>query len=53
MAKGVEINVASQGKNKKIALKNLEEAISLYLEDEKVIPKESLSNLELTTLQYA
>ncbi len=53
VAKGVEINVASQGKNKKIALKNLEEAISLYLEDEKVIPKESLSNLELTTLQYA
>lgn len=53
VAKGIEINVASQGKDKKQALKNLEEAISLYLEDEKVTPKKSFPNLELATLQYA
>ena len=53
VSKGVEINVASQGKNKKEAIDNLEEAISLYLENEKVSPKYSYSNLELANLQYA
>lgn len=33
VAKGVEINIASQGKNKKEALENLEEAVALYFEN--------------------
>lgn len=53
VAKGVEINIASQGKSKKEALDNLEEAIALYLEDEKITTKKSFTNLELATLQYA
>lgn len=34
VAKFLEIELASQGKTKKIALKNLKEALDLYLEDE-------------------
>jgi predicted RNase H-like HicB family nuclease len=36
VAQGVEVDVASQGHTKTEALKNLEEAIGLYLEDEKI-----------------
>lgn len=37
VAKPVNIEVASQGKTKKEALKNLQEAVDLLLEDEKVL----------------
>ena len=36
VAKAVEVEVASQGKTAQDALKNLEEAIELYFEDEKI-----------------
>ena len=36
MAKSVGIELASQGKTQKEALVNLQEALDLYLEDEKV-----------------
>lgn len=52
VAKSVEIEVASQGKSSKKALSNLEEALELYFEDEK-IPESSiapLSNLKLHKL---
>ena len=58
VAKAIEIEVASQGKTTKKALANLEEALELYFEDEKV-PKGNLAlpNLRLETLfpniQYA
>ncbi len=58
VAKAVEVEVASQGTTGKEALSNLEEALELYFEDEK-IPKGNLSfpNLQLETLfpriQYA
>lgn len=59
VAKAVEIEVASQGKTAKQALRNLEEALELYFEDEKVpagtLP--TLSDLRLEKLfpkfQYA
>ena len=34
VAKFLELELASQGKTRKEALKNLEEALALYLEDE-------------------
>lgn len=34
VAKAVEVEVTSQGKTKTLALKNLEEALDLYFEDE-------------------
>jgi len=37
VAKCLEVEVASQGKTKKEALKNLKEALELYFEDEKEI----------------
>ena len=46
----LEVKVASQGQNKKEALKNLEEAISLYFEDEKIPEPPSFSELELHTI---
>jgi predicted RNase H-like HicB family nuclease len=58
VARGVEVEVASQGITMKEALVNLEEALELYFEDEKN-PKSSLAlpNLHLETLfptiQYA
>lgn len=33
VAKAIELDIASQGKTAKKALENLEEAVSLYLED--------------------
>jgi len=44
VAKTVEIEVASQGKTKKQALDNLEEALELYFENEK-IPTEKIMPL--------
>ncbi len=40
VAKALEVEVTSQGKNEKEALNNLKEALELYFEDE--------SNVELT-----
>jgi len=48
VAKCVEVEVASQGKSKQEALRNVEEALALYFENEKVSAPPSLSNLELT-----
>lgn len=42
VAKSVEVSVASQGKTAQQALKNLEEALELYFEDEK-IPAEKIT----------
>lgn len=57
VAKTVEIDIASQGKTIKEALSNLQEAVSLYLEDEKLPHNQlpQLTNLELhkITAQYA
>jgi predicted RNase H-like HicB family nuclease len=36
VAKAIEIELASQGKSKGEAIKNLEEALALYFEDEKI-----------------
>lgn len=59
VAKAVEVEVASQGKTAKEALWNLQEALELYFEDEK-IPAKTLtefSDLRLEKLfpkfQYA
>ncbi|OGG15643.1 hypothetical protein A3D77_01285 [Candidatus Gottesmanbacteria bacterium RIFCSPHIGHO2_02_FULL_39_11] len=46
----IELQLASQGKTKPEALKNLEEAIELYLEDEKVVPPKGYSDIELHNL---
>ncbi len=59
VAKAIEVEVASQGKTAKAALANLEEALELYFENEKIPPKNiiSVSDLHLTqvhpNLQYA
>ena len=52
VAKAVGIEIASQGKTKKEALKNLQEAIELLFEDEKVsMPNYFVpENPELTSL---
>lgn len=52
VAKTVEIELASQGKTKKEALQNLEEALELYFEDEKINPTliTPLAGLELHRL---
>jgi len=59
VAKAVEVNVASQGKTAKVALSNLQEALELYFEDERVPSKSlvPLPNLRLEklfpTIRYA
>ncbi|KKS97497.1 MAG: hypothetical protein UV73_C0008G0017 [Candidatus Gottesmanbacteria bacterium GW2011_GWA2_43_14] len=50
VAKCVEVEIASQGKTKKEALKNIEEALELYFEDEKISPPDPLTNLELHSI---
>ena len=47
VAKCLEIELASQGKNQKEALKNLEEAMDLYFSEEKVPLPLSLKEPEL------
>lgn len=50
IAKCLDNNVASQGKTIEEALKNLKEALELYLQDEEIVqPKETF----LTTLEVA
>lgn len=53
VAKSLEVEVASQGKTKKDSLKNLEEALDLYFEDEKLSRPAALEEAELVSLQYA
>ena len=50
VVKCLEVEVASQGKTKKEALKNIEEAVELYFEDEKISPPAKLVNPELISL---
>lgn len=47
VAKCVEVEVASQGKTKIEALKNIEEALDLFFENEKVHVPKKLNMLEL------
>lgn len=46
----IEVEIASQGKTKKEALKNIEEALSLFFEDEKLPVPKILTGLELFSL---
>lgn len=50
VSKCVEVEVTSQGKTKNEALKNIEEALGLFFEDEKLPPPKGFSNLELHSL---
>ena len=55
VAKCLEVEVASQGKNKKEALNNLKEALELYFEDEKAskLPANFfLKQPQLETIRY-
>ncbi len=47
VAKAVEVEVVSQGKTRKEAISNLEEALDLYFEDKKKSRVARYSNLEL------
>ncbi len=51
VSKCLEVEVASQGKTKNEALKNLEEALELYFEGEKLLPPAPLANPELHFVQ--
>jgi predicted RNase H-like HicB family nuclease len=55
VAKFVGLELASQGKTKKEALKNLKEALDLYMEDEGVkIPTSQIpQKLEISNIVYA
>mgnify|MGYP006410312027 FL=1 len=52
VAKTIELELASQGQNKQDALSNLEEAIALFLQDEKISTKKLpfFSNLSLESV---
>lgn len=53
VAKALEIEIASQGRNKKEALNNLKEAIELYFEKELTSPKLTpLKDLSLEKLNF-
>ncbi len=53
VVKCVEVEVASQGKSKKEALGNIEEALALYFKDEKLETPKPLSDLEMYPVCYA
>lgn len=50
VSKCLEVEVASQGRTKKEALKNIKEALELYFENESVSPPAVLANPELVSL---
>jgi predicted RNase H-like HicB family nuclease len=50
VAKCLEVEVVSQGKTKLEAIKNLEEALELYFEDEGLKPPKSLIDIELHSI---
>lgn len=55
VAKFLELELASQGKTKKEALKNLKEALELYLEDEDInnLPIPSIESVTTQTVYLA
>jgi predicted RNase H-like HicB family nuclease len=53
VAKCLEVEVASQGKTKKEALKNLKEALELYFEDFSFPIKSSYSNVSLEKISIS
>ena len=56
VAKAIEVEVGSQGKTKKQALFNLQEALELYFEDEpavKTVPSFKDITLEKVNISYA
>lgn len=50
VVKCLEVEVASQGRTKKEALENINEALKLYFEDENISPPATLVNPELVFL---
>ena len=50
VAKALEVEIASQGKNEKAALGNLKEALELYFEDESGVELASVSKPKLQDL---
>lgn len=52
VAKGVEVEVASQGSTKKKALENLKEALELYFEDENQIKIPQNKQVSLETVEF-
>ncbi len=54
VAQCLNVDISSFGKTKKEALKNLTEALELYLEDQPArIPKIEAPSIEVRELQYA
>ncbi len=53
VAQCLNVDVSSFGKTKKLALKNLQEALELYFEDAKPSLATSVKNAELTKLPVA
>ena len=54
IAQCLNVDVSSFGKTKKEALKNLEEALALYLEDKpRRLPRIDSPSIEVQELQYA
>ena len=52
VARGVEVDVASQGESVDVALRNLQEAIELYFEDEADAPP-SLPPAEVRSIEVS
>ncbi len=50
VAQCLNVDVSSFGKTKQKALKNLEEAVELFLED---APKETITNIEMPSLSIS
>ena len=54
MAQCLNVDVASFGKTKKEAMKNLEEALELYFEDQPLrLPKVGSPSIEVRQFQHA
>lgn len=53
VSKCLEVELASQGKTRAEALNNLEEALELYFEDEKLPAPTPLKNLEVAPVYFS
>jgi len=53
VAKFLELELASQGKTKKEALKNLREALDLYLEDEENLKLPTIEEVTTQTISFS
>lgn len=53
VAKCLEVEVASQGKTQRAALKNLEQALDLLFEDEALTVRSQYTNPQVFPLSYA